>query len=274
MTKGDVATYHSLLRVLKSCGFWVGWDRHWGKKKRGRQYQRFWHSTRQTHHQGGWGRLRFHSSVSGLHTEFKFYFDGYNENPNGPRYGFHHADHMDYWTRLRMQYAIGKLGAALRAAGFADATEPKLRDPFERIEYEVRDSWHFRGQASIFEPRTTDVYNDRDLNGRRLVNGEHRYFYDYTTGRLARGQVFHSINNMWWCVAGGETRNVAAHQLFDCDPAVTPRRDPARALPAVKRLLAVAVAAEDFKRAEHLRKRRDDLIRLAAPAQPQSRRAA
>lgn len=271
---GDVTTYHQLLRVLKGCGFWVGWDRHWGKKKRGTQYQCFWHSTRRTHHQGGWGRLRFHSSVSGLHTEFKFYFDGYTENPNGPRYGFDHLRHMDHWTRLRMQYAIGKLSEMLRAAGFVDTTKERIEDPYERIEYAVRDSWHFQGEASIFEPRKTESYNDRDANGRRLVNGERRYFYDYMTGRLVRGEVFYNLNNMWWVVAGGELRNCASHQLFDCDLAVTPRRDPARALPAVKRLLAAAVAAEDFKRAEHLRKRRDDLIRLAAAAQPHSRRAA
>ena len=60
--------------------------------------------------------------------------------------------------------------------------------------------------------------NARDRDNKRIENGQVKYFRD-RHGRLARGQVYHNINNMWWVVLNETAyNNVACFDLFDPTP--------------------------------------------------------
>jgi len=62
-----------------------------------------------------------------------------------------------------------------------------------------------------------DDRNYIDSDGKRIVCGSIKYFYDYYKGkRLCRGIAYHNINNMWWIVTpDGNRRNIASFELFD-----------------------------------------------------------
>jgi len=62
-----------------------------------------------------------------------------------------------------------------------------------------------------------DSRNYIDSDGKRIVCGSVKYFYDYYKGkRLCCGIAYHNINNMWWVVTpDGNRRNIASFELFD-----------------------------------------------------------
>lgn len=77
---------------------------------------------------------------------------------------------------------------------------------------------------SITEDSYDYKQNSNDLNGKKIICGQTKYFYDYQTKRLSKGVVWHNINNMWWVIGGKSLRNIAAHGLFDFEPSLSRRK--------------------------------------------------
>jgi hypothetical protein len=61
-------------------------------------------------------------------------------------------------------------------------------------------------------------YNSKDKDGKQIICGETKYFYNYYTKRLSRGTVYHHINNMWWVLVHGKRNNISSFYLFDLFP--------------------------------------------------------
>lgn len=263
---GRLDFYLETMRVLEHVGFWWGWDKFFyrGRNRncpQGRGY-------RPTNHVGACGRLRFKSSYSGGKIEIEFYQDHDpvwhphrpGDHSYGSRYEMDKRARMDTWTRYRFLHAVAKLRSFLTGAGLADASNPTYSDPRDDVEYRVRESCHFTGEASIDVPRKNiPSYNSKDGSGRgtHLENGQTKCFYNYE-GRLLQGRVYHNINSMWWVIAGGKVYNLGSHDLFSYTP-TTPLRDPRRSKRRVTELIAAATKEENYERAIILRNQRRDL---------------
>jgi hypothetical protein len=247
----DCEDWHQdVVALFREAGWWMGRIHH---SSRARER---WH--RQRYKAGARGNLRLRLDTYPMGGKVHFYPDGNPSHRSGPYYAFDKWGNASSMDRRRFVLASRTFAVWLEERGCLDATEPEFESPYDRIEYKSRESWHYRGEASIWEPRRTEAYNDKDCDGRRIVNGEVRYCYDVRTRRLVRGQVFHNINNMWWMVCGGGLKVVASFDLFVPERvAGLPRRHtrPGTAHNRVLALMQRAVDAQDFERAIPLRDR-------------------
>lgn len=68
-------------------------------------------------------------------------------------------------------------------------------------------------------------YNSKDKNGKKIICGDKKFFYDYNTKRLFFGYAWHNINNMWWVILPkGKFTNISASELFDFDASLPARQ--------------------------------------------------
>lgn len=103
--------------------------------------------------------------------------------------------------------------------------------PEECIIEGFRNNTHIHGIVNKLEDIkahiTEDSYdyqcNSNDANGKKILCGETKYFYDYNN-LLQRGVVWHNINNMWWVICNGDLKNIAAFNLFDYSPTIRTKR--------------------------------------------------
>ena len=246
-----------IIRTLEVAGWWVGQD------KKALYYKNdFMHENNAG---GAIADLRLSLKSCARIVSVKFWVDHETTHPNGPRY----ESHWDFEAkltnlqRLRFRKTIMAIRECMLDMGYADATEPSFENPYDKIEFRVRDSWHFKGEKNIWVPRKTSEYNAMDRDKQLLVNGQRRWFYGgYASGygNLFSGTVFSNINNMWWVVSGGEVRNIGSSDLFTWNPGMPRRMSTGnQARRRVVTLLASEVAAENFERAAILRNRRDEL---------------
>jgi len=142
--------------------------------------------------------------------------------------------------------------------GFHDCGTPEFENPRDRVEWDVRDCWHFKGEESIdIERKYVESYNKQDRDGRILRNGDLRYFRHYD-GRLMVGRAYFRLNNQWSVIAGGNVYGPASFQMFS-DPTGEPRRIAPEG--RIKSHLRSAIERQDFERAIFLR---DQLAARAA----------
>ena len=79
--------------------------------------------------------------------------------------------------------------------------------------FRIKDSCHYKEGKELPEYEVSE-YNAKDKDGKRLRNGQIKYFRD-RRGRLQRGTIYHNINNMWWVVLNKfEFTNVAAFEFL------------------------------------------------------------
>lgn len=94
--------------------------------------------------------------------------------------------------------------------------------------------------------------NSDDKNGKKIICGDTKYFYDYYNNRLSCGTVWHNINSMWWVLFGNEMRNISAFDLFDFDKSL-PKRKPADNH-KLERVLTQYEKKKDYKRCIQIQK--------------------
>lgn len=167
-----------------------------------------------------------HPWARGGLMKMEFFQNVVFENPHGGRYDFDREEKMPYLIRLRYQAVTTFLAKFWRSYGIVDDSAPSLRSlsALERVRWWMQTSGHWRGQELLeWEPREQESYNWKDRDGQRVRPGQVKYFYSHR-GRLMRGRVYWSLNNMWRVVLNArEVTSVASFHLFDLAPG-TPRR--------------------------------------------------
>jgi hypothetical protein len=255
--------YQRLLRHLESVGYWVGHDH--GSFR----YRQMRLTTHAREHAAASRlsklRLLLKIEASGQ-IELNAFQDGLMGpgRTNGARWSIETKNYQSLSPRERLhwRHVCWSVKRWLGAQGFRDRSERRFEDPEEEIEWRVRQYWHFKGEETIYTPRKLESYNDRDADGKRIVNGDVKAFVQ--RGRLVTGRVFRNINNMWWAAVGGKVRNMGSHELCDWKPVFATcgnkkhRWMPDRVrLERLKRVQADLVTGEKFERAAKVR----DLIR-------------
>jgi hypothetical protein len=258
----DFEFYQRLLKHIESVGYWVSHDHG----SIGYSRTRFTHANEHAAGRSG-SKLRLLLKVEANgQIELSAFQDGLMGpgRTNGARWSIETKNYQSLSPRERLHWRHVRWSVKrwLEAQGFLDRSERRFEDPEEEIEWRVRQSWHFKDEETIYTPRKLEPYNDRDANGKRIVNGDVKAFRDYFTRRMVVGKVFQNINNMWWACSGGRVLNLGSGQIRDWDPRFA-RRENRRWMPdsdrleRLKRVQANLVAGEKFERAAKVR----DVIR-------------
>lgn len=112
-----------------------------------------------------------------------------------------------------------------------DTSENPNPSPEEYIINKCNNNTHIHGKVTclndiklaITESSYDYTVNSNDKNGKKIICGETKYFYNNRT--LEYGVAWHNINNMWWVISGGKLRNISSGNLFDFDSRL-PRKKP------------------------------------------------
>ena len=238
--------HRDILTTLRAMGWWTGQTSKDAKRYR---------LLRDSQCAGAWGRLRARIDANCGISSVEFYSDHNTEHGRGPRYSSAGLKAMDHLTRIRFRFTVRGLSQLLTEHGYLDRTDPTFPSVLTQIDFKSRAGWHFKGQATLWEKRNTEKYNDTDGSGRRLANGMVRYYYGPygDGGGIRRGIVFADINSNWWVVAGNETRCISSYKLFPWREGM-PRRAPGRqARRALTTGIDRAVKSMDFERAIPMR---------------------
>lgn len=230
----DRMTYFLMRRLLRREGFTFRLDPEVRKRYK---------CISKNYHAGERQGVHFVSQIYPAGFRFEFYENVIRDNPIGGRYHFEKMAKAPYLWRLRVTLMFKKMSKLLTRLGFRDVTARPPADALGWVRYErARHGAH-----------STPEYGVTDADGKRLQDGEIRYFRDWN-GRLLRGPVYHNINNMWWVlVSPTEVRNIACFELFTYDPAKHKPKESLNALARMKDVLKKVVDREDFERAIRLR---------------------
>lgn len=255
----DFEIYQRLLKHLESIGYWVGHDH--GSVS----YRRLHFNTHAHEHAAGrdGSRLRLLLKIEpNGQIELSGFQDGLMGpgRTNGARWSIETKNYQSLSPReaLHWRHVCWSAKRWLEAQGFRDRSERRFEDPEEAIEWRVRQCWHFKGEDTIYVQRKLASYNDRDADGKPIVNGDVKAFV--RRGRLVIGKAFHNINNMWWVASGGRVWNEANFDLCDWKPQFSTcgnrkhRWMPDRVrLERLYRVQKTLVAGEQFERAAAVR---------------------
>lgn len=147
-------------------------------------------------------------------------------NPSDNRY-----QKLSYIENIRVNLELQKLTAFCLKFDACFVPEDSTLSPEEYIINRLKSNRHIHGVVAkledIKEHIKSDSYdykhNSNDGNGKKIICGDRKYFYDYQTRRLSTGIVWHNINNMWWVIINDTLKNLASFELFDYDSSL-PRR--------------------------------------------------
>lgn len=246
----DKETLASLKRTMKKAGYVFRQDVTVAK------------IIRRCHFAGHKDDVHFTCEVSPCGIKIEFYEDVVRDNKSGGRYHFDKMDKMPYLRRLKVKLIHEKLAARLELLGFVDDTPIGSDRAAAWVLQERASLIAFQGEKFYENPVYWIYGNSTDADGREIVEGQIKYFRDWS-GHLLRGEAWHHINNMWWVILHkGEVQNVAAFDLFDYDPSRHPRKKSRDPLPRMERKLRKLVEREEFEKCSGLR----DAIRRLRPS--------
>ncbi|MGN5650384.1 hypothetical protein [Bacillus sp. Brlt_9] len=164
------------------------------------------------HFEGEKGDLKFKSHRYPVGFEIEFYQDVNIINRNGGKYDFKKLKLMPYLIRCQFLAELKNISKLLVDSGYEDTSKPILKTAKEKVEYHIGKSI-----SPELDDKKIASYDAEDKDGKRIHNGEIKYFRDHK-GRLNRGIVYHNTNNMWWTVLNKyEYTNLASFELFDLD---------------------------------------------------------
>ncbi len=252
--------FHTFMMALECMNWWVAQDRDVHRIIR---FQYFMGAHRTS-------RLRFRAEYHPNGIKIEFYPDRNTDHPSGPRYGgSERAKAMGHRDWLVYRATMRTLERVARSFGCDDMTTPVFDDPKDELAWRYYSDtdgigWHTKEVTSIENPyRPTNAYQGLDRDGKRVVNGDFRFFRDHR-GRLWCGRAYGGINQDWHVVAGGELKRTSHSNLF-ADGHAEPRKLPNEFHVArVKTLIEKAVAKEDFEKASVLRDYRKKLEEAGA----------
>lgn len=165
--------------------------------------------------QGKKGDLLFKSHRYPTGFELEFYQEINTVNKNGGKHDFNKLKLMPYLIRCRFLVELKYIKEFLSNEGYEDESEPILKYAADEVEHRIKGSWWYEEEKADRQPD----YNATDKDGKRLTDGQIKYFRDHK-GRLQRGTIYHNINNMWWVIINKfQFRNIASFEFFDLDTA-------------------------------------------------------
>lgn len=150
--------------------------------------------------------------------EFDFYYQNSRTgNRCGGAYDIdkgHYAKPLELFT---FRLAVRKVAALMRSLGIAVEDDREALRGREWVMWKINEDpdRHWGKWETYKDEPYHKNSNARDRDEKLVKNGQVKYFRDWH-GRLARGEVYHNINNMWWVVLNeDEYTNVACFDLFD-----------------------------------------------------------
>lgn len=141
---------------------------------------------------------------------------------------------LTYLENIAIKLEINKLIEFCSKFNHIFIPDETLFTPEEYIINKLKNNTHIHGKVECLEDIkrsiTKDSYNykhnSNDANGKKILCGDVKYFYNHYNRRLSVGVVWHNINNMWWVIVNNMLYNIADFNLFDFDCNL-PRRKPA-----------------------------------------------
>lgn len=233
--------FASIVRaVLDRSGFWTGTCP--SRTHSGPRNGYPWHAARR--------HLRAHCFQ---HTEVRFYVDPHRTGHDGAGPYGKPETCADFFSAALFRKVRASISSALINSGFFDRTERMLVGA-DKVRFDQRTNGHWTGDGlRITSPGRDDV----DALKKRIVEGQIKAAYRWD-GRLFVGTAYYGLNNMWRLVHGDEIAYVASFECFDSRPGLPHRfLSPSTRRTRIERLLAAAVAEENFERAAVLKRARD-----------------
>ncbi|MCM3239077.1 hypothetical protein M3589_15240 [Heyndrickxia oleronia] len=162
------------------------------------------------------GDLKFIAEKYRMGFKIEFFQEINFINKNGARYDFDKLKHMPYLIKCSFLVELNHIKSFCLENGYVDKSEPVKQKAFEKVMKHIKSSCHYELGKELPD---FDIpkYNCTDKDGKRIRNGEVKYFRD-SKGRLQKGIVYHNINNMWWVILHEyKYSNLADFELFDLD---------------------------------------------------------
>ncbi|HAK44020.1 MAG TPA: hypothetical protein DCM59_16680, partial [Clostridium sp.] len=213
---------HRVLNFMKDRGFEVG---------REPRILKYYKCLNKDHWYGRNKDLEFKAERYPRGWTIEFFQNIFSENRNGGEYDFDKFDKAPYLVRLMWINETKKIGEFLESIvqGIENTSDPECKLATDKIKWNFQS--HFDNEITMdFDLSNLDGlegddeyrksngkynYNCKDRDGKLIINGSIKYFYDYK-GRLQRGKVYHNINNMWWVILNDTGySNKASFELFD-----------------------------------------------------------
>ena len=209
--KKDAEAFKKMMSFMGSIGFFVGEDKE--IKKRFPLLTKY-------HRYGRYADLEFKAELNFNHYKLTFFQNINYKNIHGGYYDFDKLEKMPYLVRKQYELTEKKIIEFLKSQGFEVEYRQNRKKGEEFIVEDYIQSWHHPQKEpfklSEIDGQTAEhSYNNKDRDEKTIFNGEIKYFRDYS-GYLARGKVYHNINNMWWVLLlDGRVNNKADFELFD-----------------------------------------------------------
>lgn len=206
--------FRGLMRFMGSIGFYVSEDK---------AIKKLYPAINKYHRYGRYGDLEFKAEWHNNVYRIEFYQNINHENPNGGYYDFDKRKKMPYLIGKQYEITAMKLKEFFEEKGYTVTCQLNTKKGEEFIIEDYIRSWHHPQKEpfalSEVDGQTSEYgYNNKDRDEKTIYNGETKYFRDWS-GYLARGKVYHNINNMWWVLLpDGSIRNKGDFELFDLTP--------------------------------------------------------
>ncbi|MGG5780721.1 hypothetical protein [Bacillus albus] len=212
------------------------------------------------HFEGKKGDLLFKSEKYPTGFKIEFYQEVNTINPNGGYYDFDKLKLMPYLIQFSFKLEVNYIKQVFNKEGYQEDSDPVFKTATDEVMHKVKICWHYSEGKTDQQPD----YNATDKDGKRLKDGQVKYFRDHK-GRLMRGTVYHNINNMWWVVINKSYyRNLACFELFDIDTEENKEKKlikqsglhnpKARAIPAAEELKEWMTKAKKSSKDERVKK--------------------
>ncbi|MEK4193244.1 MULTISPECIES: hypothetical protein [Paenibacillus] len=168
------------------------------------------------HFEGQKGNLKFKAEKYRMGFKIEFFQEINTVNKSGGYYDFDKLKLMPYLLRLSFLTELKHIKETCKEDGYTDQSKPVTVRAFDKVMDHIKSSCHYKEGKELPEYEVPS-YNSKDKDGKRIRNGEVKYFRD-RKGCLQRGIVYHNINNMWWVILHEYNyRNIASFEFFDLD---------------------------------------------------------
>jgi hypothetical protein len=242
--------FNNFNQYFKRRGFIVGKDP---------DYQEEYKILSKYHKFGKKNDLEFKAEYHSTGLKFEFYYEGcYNNNE---------YEKMPYMVKLSYRNEMLRFAKYLDKVGLKYNLIYPMTDEEKILDCE-KSNPHIHGKdiktledINRVVNNSDKPYNTTDANGKKIISGSVKYFYDSDTKRLSKGIAIHNINNMWWVLTNGVRRNIASSKLFDYSSEL-PKRLQLNKIKQVNKLRKVLQKEEELFNYERCILIRDEIKKI------------